>query len=321
MLSTRSLNIGNVLVMLFLMVLSMRIGVADFSWTTVWSNPKELTVFLDSRVPRTFAIVLTGMTLAVSGMVLQIVLKNRFIEPGMIGATQSAALGVLTATLFMPSFSLIMKMGWATFTTLVGMGIFLMMLRKIPPHWRLMVPLISIIYGNIIDAVTTFIAYENDALQILSVWFSGDFSGVVTGRYELLWITLSLAVVVYIMADQLTIAGMGKDLTTSLGLNYDRLVWISLIIVSVISAIVVVTIGQIPFIGLVVPNIVSRLAGDRLRRNLPVVSLMGANLLLLCDILSRVINRPYEIPVSTIFGVLGTLVFLYLLFKRRPVNA
>ena len=96
---------------------------------------------------------------------------------------------------------------------------------------------------------------------------------------------------------------------------------LALIVVAMITSVVVVTVGEIPFIGLVVPNIVSRLAGDQLRQNLPSVVLLGANLVLLCDILGRLIIAPYEIPISTVFGVLGTVIFLYLLFKGQTNNA
>ena len=184
-----------------------------------------------------------------------------------------------------------------------------------------MIPLIGIIYGSIIEALVNFIGIETNTLQLLAVWFAGDFSAVLAGRYELLWLTGIMTIVIYVLADRLTIAGLGQNISISLGVNYVRMMWIALFTVAMITAIVVVTIGQIPFIGLVVPNIVSRLAGDRLRQNLPSVALLGANALLICDIIGRTIDPPYEVPVSMIFGIIGTIVFLYLLFKRPPIHA
>ncbi|WGE42986.1 ABC transporter permease [Actinobacillus equuli] len=303
--------------LLVLSLLSMSVGVADFHWSALLSDPEQTQLFFISRLPRTLAIILVGATLSVAGMVLQIVLKNRFIEPSMIGTSQSAAFGVLAISLIFPAAPLVAKMSFATCCALIGMGIFMLLLRNLPPHQKLMVPLVGIVFGNIIEAITTFIAYETDSLQLLSVWFSGDFSGVLAGRYELLWLTAVLAVVIYIMADQLSITGLGQNISTNLGINYRRMTWLALVTVALITAVVVVTIGQIPFIGLVVPNIVSRLAGDRLRKNLPTVVLLGANLVLACDILGRLINAPYEVPISTIFGICGTIVFLYLLFRGK----
>lgn len=313
----RHLAYLNFLFLLILCPISMSVGVADFSWTDLFQQPEQTQLFFVSRLPRTLAIILVGATLSIAGMVLQIVLKNRFIEPSMIGASQSAALGILIAALLFPATPLLAKMSFATVCALIGMAIFMFLMRNLPPHQKLMLPLIGIIFGNVIESITTFIAYETDSLQLLSVWFAGDFSGVLAGRYELLWITAGLAFLVYIMADRLSIAGLGQNISTSLGINYQQMTWFALIIVAMITALIVVTIGQIPFIGLVVPNIVSRLAGDRLRQNLPTVVLFGANLMLACDIVGRVINAPFEVPISTIFGIIGTLIFLYLLFRGQ----
>lgn len=313
----RHLAYLNFLFLLILCPISMSVGVADFSWTDLFQQPEQTQLFFVSRLPRTLAIILVGATLSIAGMVLQIVLKNRFIEPSMIGASQSAALGILIATLLFPATPLLAKMSFAAVCALIGMAIFMFLMRNLPPHQKLMLPLIGIIFGNVIESITTFIAYETDSLQLLSVWFAGDFSGVLAGRYELLWITAGLAFLVYIMADRLSIAGLGQNISTSLGINYQQMTWFALIIVAMITALIVVTIGQIPFIGLVVPNIISRLAGDRLRQNLPTVVLFGANLMLACDIVGRVINAPFEVPISTIFGIIGTLIFLYLLFRGQ----
>ncbi|QIM66598.1 iron ABC transporter permease [Mannheimia granulomatis] len=310
----------NLFILLFLIPISTSVGVADFHWSEIFNSSDQSQLFLISRLPRTFAVLLVGATLAVAGMVLQIVLKNRFIEPSMIGASQSAAIGILLASLFFPASTLILKMSLATLSALVGMGIFMLLVRQLPPHQQLMLPLIGIVFGNVIEAISTFIAYETDSLQVLSIWFSGDFSGILAGRYELLWLTAILAIIVYIMADRLTIAGLGENISTSLGINYKQMAWLALIVVAMITAIVVVTVGQIPFIGLVVPNIVSRIAGDRLRKNLPTVVVLGANLVMICDIVGRVINTPYEVPISTIFGIIGTLIFLYLLFNEKRIK-
>ncbi len=307
----------NFILLLLLCPLSMATGVADFHWGQLFSHPEQMQLLLISRLPRTLAVLLVGATLAVSGMVLQIVLKNRFIEPSMIGATQSAGVGILFVSLLFPSAELLIKMSVATGFALIGMAIFMLILPRLPPQQQLMVPLIGIVFGNIIESIGTFIAYETDSIQLLSIWTSGDFSGVLAGRYELLWLTAVLAIFVYIMADRLSIAGLGKNISTNLGINYRQMTWLALIVVAMITSVVVVTVGQIPFIGLVVPNIISRLAGDRLRQNLPAVALLGANLVLACDILGRVINAPYEIPISTVFGIIGTLIFLYLLFKGK----
>lgn len=317
-------NLLSLAIMLGLFLLSLSVGVADFSWQGLFAwafgnsdMASDMELMLVSRLPRTLAIILTGASLAVAGMVLQVVLKNRFVDPSMVGATQSAGLGLLIVSLMLPSSGLFVKMLIATLSALVGMVLFMRLIKPLPPTDFLMIPLIGIVFGGIIEAVTLFIAYETESMQLLSVWRMGDFSTILSGRYELLYVTGALAFVAYILADKLTIVGLGDAIAINLGVNRQAMQWFAIITVAMISSVVVVTVGAIPFIGLVVPNIISRMMGDRLRRCLPAVALLGASMVLLCDILGRVLIFPYEVPVSTIFGVAGAVIFLTLLLKQK----
>ena len=320
--TAKPLTLITVALTLVLFAVSLSVGVAEFSWAKLFSGSlnDSTQVMITSRLPRTFAIVLTGASMAVAGMIMQILMRNRFVEPSMVGASQSAALGLLLMTLLLPAAPLLAKMSVAAVAALIGMLVFMLLIRRLPPTAQLMVPLVGIIFGGVIEAVATFIAYENEMLQMLGVWQQGDFSGVLLGRYELLWATGILALFAYLIADQLTILGLGETVSVNLGLNRTAILWSGLIIVALITSLVVVTVGNIPFIGLVVPNIISRLMGDKLRQSLPAVALLGASLVLLCDIVGRVIVFPFEIPVSTVFGVMGTALFLWLLL-RKPAHA
>ncbi len=315
------INTISLIIMGFLVLLSLSIGVADFSWSGIFhslithSANSDSSLLLVSRIPRTIAIILTGIAMAVAGMIIQVVLKNRFVEPSMVGATQSAALGLLVVSLFFPASALIIKMSVATIAAVFGMMLFMLLIHRIPPTDFLMIPLIGIVFGGIIDAITTFIAYQTETLQMLSVWQFGDFSSVLAGRYELLWLTGGLCIIAYIIADKLTIIGLGDNIALNLGISKRHVTWIGVGMVAMMSAVVVVTVGVIPFIGLVVPNIVSRIMGDKLRRSLPAVALLGASAVLLCDIIGRSIRYPFEVPVATVFGVVGTVIFLWLLLR------
>lgn len=313
-------NIYSALILLLLLFVSVSVGVADFSWLQLWSLSDSSQLLLSSRLPRTLALVLTGSSMAVAGLIIQMLMKNRFIEPGMVGASQSAMLALLLMALYLPATALLWKMSVAAVAALGGMLVFMLLISRLPPTAQLMVPLVGIVFGSVIESVAVFIAYETDMLQMLGVWQLGDFSGVLQGRYELLWLTGLMALAAYRMADQLTIAGLGDTVSTNLGLNRRTVLWTGLVIVALITSLVMITIGNIPFIGLVVPNIVSRLMGDKLRSSLPAVALLGASAVLLCDIIGRLVRFPFEIPVATIFGILGTVLFLYLLL-RTPSHA
>lgn len=297
---------------------SMFVGVSDVSLPALLAgDPSTAEVFWISRVPRTLAVVLAGMAVAVAGLVMQLMARNRFVEPSTVGTVESATLGILVVTVFAPSAPVLAKMVVSSVFAVLGTALFLAILRRLPARNTLLIPLVGIMLGGVIAAVTTFFAYRYDLLQTLGNWMIGDFSGVLRGRYELLWIVAVLMLVGLLAADRFTVAGMGQDFTTNLGLNYARTMRLGLVIVSLISAVVVTTVGAVPFLGLVVPNIVSLLFGDNLRRAVPWTALFGAAFVLVCDIIGRTIRYPYEVPVGMVMSVLGAVLFLVLILRKR----
>ena len=311
---------GAIIVTILLAIASLFVGVSDVSLGALLSSSAEdraMQVLLISRIPRTLAIVLSGAAMAVAGLVMQMVVRNRFVEPSTAGTTESASLGFLVATIFFPAWPLMGKMLIAAAFALAGTTLFLRILRAVPLRDTLLVPLVGIMLGGIIGAVTTFFAYRFELLASLLAWNMGDFSGILRGRYELLWIGLGCTILAYVAADRFTVAGMGKDFTTNLGLNYQRVMVLGLVIVSLVSAVVLVSVGSIPFLGLIIPNLVSLMVGDNMRRTVPWVAVMGAGFVLACDILGRILRAPYEIPISVVVGVIGSAIFLYLLLRTR----
>ncbi|MCU1539408.1 MAG: transport system permease protein [Arthrobacter sp.] len=303
---------------LILAAVSMFVGVSDISLPRLLSgDPAAWDIFWISRLPRTVAVLLAGTAVAVAGLIMQLMARNRFVEPSTVGTTESATLGILVVTVLAPGAPLLAKMSVASAFAVLGTALFLAILRRLPARNTLLIPLVGIMLGGVIAAVTTFFAYRFDLLQTLSNWMVGDFSGVLRGRYELLWIVALLALIGFIAADRFTVAGMGQDFTTNLGLNYARTMRLGLVIVSLISAVVVTCVGAVPFLGLVVPNIVSLLFGDNLRRAVPWTAVFGAGFVLICDIIGRTIRYPYEVPVGMVMSVIGAALFLVLLLRKR----
>lgn len=296
--------------------ISIFIGAADLNIRALWHGSDAPNLLFISRIPRTAAAVLTGGAMAVAGVIMQLLVRNRFVEPGTTGTTEAAMFGLLIVTLFAPWMPIFYKMLVSACCALLGMGGFLLLIRKLPPAQPMLVPLIGLIYGGIIGAGAIFIAYQFDMMQFLSVWMSGEFSGILAGRYELLWLAGGMSVIAYLAADQLTIVGLGRSISTGLGLRYNHVMALGLLTVSMVTALIVVTVGMVPFVGLVVPNIVTRIMGDNLRANLPVVAGLGGALVLGSDIIGRVLRHPYEIPAGTIFGVVGAAIFLWILLSR-----
>src|SRR5690625_2187081 len=280
-------------------------GLSQTDWQT-------LTV---SRIPRTVSIVLAGAAISIVGLIMQMLVRNRFVEPSTAGTTESAAFGLLLVTVVSPGMPLIGKMVVAAATALAGTLIFLRILRAIPLRSVIVVPLIGLMLGAVISSVTTMIAYRRQMTQTLSSWMTGDFSSVIKGRYELLWVVALAAIAAYLLADRFTVAGMGEEFTTSLGMNYRLAMNLGLGIVAVVTALVVVVVGGLPFLGLVVPNIISRIMGDNLRRSLPWVAVLGSAFVLASDIIGRLVRYPYEVPIGVVVGVVGSGIFLWLLLK------
>jgi iron complex transport system permease protein len=299
---------------------SIFVGVSDISPSDLlgagWSD-ERIQILLESRVPRTLALVLAGSAMAVSGTILQMLVRNRFAEPSTVGTAEAAKLGFLVVLILFPDAPISVRLASATAFALLVTALFLRILRRLSLQSPLVVPLVGILLGGVINAAATFLAYRFDLMQSLATWSHGDFSMILRGRYELLWLALALTVLAYVFADRFTVAGLGEDFTTSLGLDYRAVLALGLIIVSVVTAVVIVTVGMIPFLGLVVPNLVSLMVGDSVRRALPWVALLGAGLVLACDIIGRIVNAPYEVPVGTMLGIIASALFLYLLLRRN----
>ncbi|TXR53666.1 ABC transporter permease [Reinekea thalattae] len=295
-----------------LAIVSLFIGVAEIS-----SYEEFKSVVFLSRLPRTLAVILTGLSLSVAGVVMQALAKNKFVEPTTTGTVEWAALGILMLLIFWPEAPMSIKLIIACLFSMVGASTFLFILSRIQLQSDLIIPLAGIMYAGVISSVITFIAYRFDLVQSIWIWIQGDFSMILKGRYELLWLSAILCVLAYFTADQFTLASLGKNTALNLGLNYHLTLFWGVTIVALISGITVVIAGIIPFVGLVVPNIVSLIFGDHFRKSLPWVAIIGTGLVLACDILARLLAYPYEVPVSTVMGVVGSILFLILLTKQK----
>lgn len=298
---------------------SLFIGVGDMSLSALWSGGENeaLLVLLASRVPRTLALIFAGLSMGGAAVIMQMLFRNRFVEPTTAGTAEAARLGLVVVMVAAPDLPMLAKMLVAGLFALAGTFLFLRIVDRLSLKTTLIVPLVGLILGGVIESLSTFLAYRFDLLQALAAWTTGDFSSVLRGRYELLWISVPLAALAYVAADRFTVAGLGDAFATNLGLDYRRVVALGLVIVSLVTAACVVTAGTVPFLGLIVANVVALVMGDNLRRTLPWVALCGAAFLLACDIIGRLIRFPYEIPVGTVAGVVGSAVFLYLLLGRR----
>lgn len=307
--------------LVLLMFVSLTIGAASVDLRAAGSDTWTMLVLMESRLPRTLAAVLTGAALAVAGVVIQQLVRNKFVGPDTTGTAESAGFGLLMITIFAPAAPIWMKMGVASLSAMAGTALFILIIRRLPAREIMLIPVAGIILSGVIDSIVTFIAWQTNMLQYVSTWLmAGEFSGIIAGRYETLWVAAAAAGAAWFAADRFAILGLGEGVAKGLGLDPAPVMRLGLAVVSVVSAMVVVTVGMIPFVGLIVPNIVSRMMGDDLHRSIPVVAVSGAALVLACDIIGRLVIHPYEIPVGLVMGIAGSIIFLFLLY-RPPRHA
>ncbi|WP_318246184.1 ABC transporter permease [Pseudooceanicola nanhaiensis] len=308
---------GGLLALVLLAGVSLVVGAGQLGLRGLLADPDTAGLLLTSRLPRTAALILAGMSSAITGLIIQRLVQNRFVDPTTMGTVDSAALGLLLAVIFLPAASPMTRMGIAALFAWGGTGLFLLLLRAVPRRSPLMPPLLGISYGAVIGAAASFIAWQMDLMQSLGAWMSADFSIVLSGRYEMLYLAAGFTALAWVLADRFTLAGLGDSMAKTLGLNPGQVLALGITIVAAVAGCIVVTVGFIPFLGLIVPNLVSRRVGDNLRRALPAVALLGAVMTLACDIAGRLIFHPYELPIGVTMGVLGAVVFLSLLLRSQ----
>lgn len=305
------------IVLLILSAVSLFVGVIDINMQSLISGDSEKwLIFLASRLPRLLAILCTGMGMSVAGLIMQQLCMNKFVSPTTGSTISSAKLGILIALVFMPNSTLWSRALFSFLFALLGTWLFVWFIQRIQFKDTIMVPLIGIMFSNIIGGVTSFIAYRYEMTQALSSWETGHFSMVLRGRYEIVYLVVPLLVIAFIFSNHFNIVGMGKDFASNLGVHYKSVLFMGLTIAAAITASVVVVVGSVSYIGLIIPNIVAMFKGDKIRGSLIDTALAGALYVLVCDVIARIVIHPYELPIALISGIIGSLLFIGILFRR-----
>lgn len=304
--------------LILLSLISLFIGVSNISIKDILAgDSSKIQIILISRLPRLISIIIAGMGLSISGLIMQQISRNKFTSPTTAGTMDSAKMGLMFAMIFMPKAGVISKAVFSFIFALIGSLVFMTILKKIKVKNVIFVPLVGMMFGNLVGSITSFISYSLDMNQSLNAWFQGSFSTVMKGSYELLYLCIPAIILTFVYANKFTIAGMGESFATNLGLNHARVVNVGLILVSSVAALTLVMVGNIPFLGLIVPNLVSISKGDNLKNSLVETCLFGGSFVLLCDIIGRVIIAPYEVSIGLTVGVIGSAMFLYLVMRRN----
>lgn len=299
-------------------IISLTIGVKDFSiFGLLRGNQDDMYILIISRLPRLLSILITGAGLSISGQIMQTITGNKFASPSTAGTMEWCKLGVLIAILMAGGQAKIFKIIIAFLVAFIGNMLFIFIIQRMKLKNAIMVPLIGLMLGSVVSSFTAFVAYRFDLIQNISSWLQGSFSLIIKGNYEILYLGIPLVIMAYFYAGKFTLVGMGESFSTNLGLNYKKIILIGLLMISLLTAIIVVTIGNIAFIGLIIPNLISMYRGDNLKYTLADTAILGALFLLLCDIIGRLIIYPYEVSISLIVSILGSIIFLFIIFSKK----
>ena len=306
-----------VLILIILSVFSLFVGVSALSIGDIIAFKEDkIRLLMISRVPRLVSILVAGIGLSVSGLIMQQISRNKFVSPTTAATTDFAKLGILVGMMYMGQAGQMTKMLVAFVFAMVGTVVFMTMMKRIQLKNIIFVPLVGMMLGKVIGSITSYFSYKYDLVQNISSWMEGNLSVIMAGNYEMLYLSIPVVLIGFVYANQFTIAGMGEDFATNLGLNYKAIVNIGLGIVALITAVTLVTVGNIPFLGLIIPNIVSMYVGDNLRNSLYHTALLGPIFLLVCDILGRIVIYPFEVSIGMMVGVIGGVLFLIMILRR-----
>lgn len=304
-----------IIILVTLSIISLGLGVINIFSLEEGLNYIHL-VLITSRIPRLVSLILASIGLSISGVIFQQISRNRFVSPSTAATLEGAQLGLVLALVVFKTQSLIGRTILSFVCSLLVSFLFMGIISKFKNKKTIFVPLIGIMLGAFINSFTMFIAYRFDVIQVIGSWFYGDFSKIIQGQYELLYLSIPLIFITFLYVNKFTIVALGKDFSTNLGVDYHKFVNLGIIIISLVSAVVMIIVGNIPFLGLVIPNIISLKYGDNLKNNIWKIVLLAPIFLIFCDIISRIVIFPYEVPIGVTAGILGAILFLGIIYRR-----
>jgi iron complex transport system permease protein len=315
--------LAGILAFIGMFLISMLLGAADTSIKDVWQaisfGEKNDTALMlqEIRIPREVAAIFVGAALAVSGAIMQGLTRNPLADPGLLGLTAGANAALAIAIAFFPSTNYFTTMiacfiGAAAGTMLV-FGIGAMNRGGFSPLRIVLAgAAVSTFLYAVADGIGLFFKISKD----VSLWTSGGLIGTSWNQLQIIVPFIIIGIVVSLFfARQLTILSLSEEVATGLGQNITRIKTILFIVIIMLAGASVALVGNMAFIGLMVPHIVRAIVGTDYRTILPMSAIIGAIFMMLADTLGRTINAPYETPVVAIVALVGLPFFLIIVRK------
>ncbi|WP_010651398.1 FecCD family ABC transporter permease [Oceanobacillus massiliensis] len=320
-LSKLIVNLTALIILIFLCGLSVSYGSTNIGFHTVWQsifhfNP-DLTghqVIQELRLPRTFSAALVGSLLAVSGAIMQGMTRNPLASPSVLGVTDGAAFALAIMLAFFPHVN---GLGM-TLASFIGAGMavsLIFLISSASRHGLTPVKLVlaGVAIGTMLRAFSSIISLHFQLEKEMGFWLAGGLSGTSWTSVKLLLIsgTIGLLIALYI-SKSITVLSLGEEVAVGLGQNNLIIKILGVFSILILTGAAVSIAGVVGFVGLIVPHITRFIIGPDYRWIIPTAAIFGALLLVVSDLVSRLINAPFETPVGAITSLLGVPFFLYL---------
>ena len=302
---------------IILAISSLFIGAIDFNFFDVINlDANAIEILTLSRIPRLLTVLITGFIVAISGFIMQKITRNKFVSPATATTVEGAKMGYLVALIFFGGSGLFIQTSLVFVFSLILTLLFVKIVSKINFKDIIIVPLIGMILSSVFASITDVVAYKYELLPTINAWTTLNFTSILQGKYELIFFCIIIAILLFLMGHYFNVIGFGEDFTNNLGIKYKRFVNIGIVLISLSTSIVLIVVGIVPYIGLIVPNIITLIFGDNIKNNLLKSGLLGAFMMLICDIISRVVIYPNELQINVTLGVVGSFIFLLLIIRE-----
>ncbi|GIP52858.1 ferrichrome ABC transporter permease [Paenibacillus vini] len=314
----------SLIMFMVMFALAVMLGAKSVSLADIWSaisNPNatgdDISVIRELRLPREVGGILVGSALAVAGAIMQGLTRNPLADPGLLGLTSGANAALAATFAFMPAVGYFGTM----VACFIGAAVGVMLVFGIAALRRQnMSPLRMVLAGSAVSALLAAVA---DGISLkykisknVSMWTSGGLIGTTWGQIEAIAPVIALSLIAAILLSrQLTILSLNEGTAVGLGLKTTRVKIVLYVLITLLAGAAVALVGNLAFIGLMIPHLVRVFAGTDYRTILPLSAVVGGTFMLFADTLSRMINAPFEVSVAAIVSILGLPFFLFIVRK------
>jgi iron complex transport system permease protein len=315
--------IASILFLIAMFIISLVFGAADIAVKDVWKaltsteTGDKITIIREIRLPRELAAIFVGAALSVSGAIMQGMTRNPLADPSLLGLTAGANAALAITIAFIPSANYFSTMIVCFAGAAAGAGlVFGISSLKRGGFSPLRIVLAGSAISAFLYAIAEGVGIYFKISKNVSMWTAGGLIGTSWGQLQIIvpFIVAGIFVSVF-LSRQLTILSLNEEVALGLGQNIARIKMILFIVIIVLAGASVALVGNLAFIGLMIPHIVRAIVGTDYRFILPMSAIIGAAFMLLADTLGRTINAPYETPVVAIMAMLGLPFFLIIVRK------